>query len=163
MWGFSIGPNIREKDGRIIATTSVLVWLFTFGLYRRRVVIDPQRQTVTIHSRWLWFISRQRTIRFRDIAAITYGYEDLSLNGPLTLAHDTYDSFTVGLRLVDESEFKLFTFHGDGTFKNESCWPDWMYWCDFQFDLSGNQQRESRLFVNLLGRLINVTVVPPRS
>jgi len=38
-----------------------------------------------------------------------------------------------------------------------------MYWEDFAFDLSGTQERESKAFVELVCKMIGVTVVPGRS
>ena len=40
--------------------------------------------------------------------------------------------------------------------------PDWLYWNEYTFDLSGSQDKESRMFVDLLSKMIGVTVVPPR-
>jgi len=159
----AICPRISRSGERIEATTAWRLRLLTLGMMFRRVVIDPQRDKLLIESRWLWLIRRRRVIRFARVQAITYGYEDLSPDGFFSLAHDSYDSFTVGLRLMDDSEVRLFTFHGDGTFVNTSTWPDWLFWDEYALDLSGSQQQESRLFVDLLSEMIGVSVVPPRT
>jgi hypothetical protein len=81
----------------------------------------------------------------------------------LTWAHDSVDLHSVGVRLRDGDEVHLFYFYGDGTFRNDGPWPDWLYWDHYLFDLSGTQQRESRAFVELLSKLISVSVIPARS
>jgi hypothetical protein len=39
--------------------------------------------------------------------------------------------------------------------------PDWLYREDYVFDFRGVQEKESRLFVELLSRRIAVPVEPP--
>ena len=67
------------------------------------------------------------------------------------------------MRLKDDSELRLFNFIGDGTFTNDGPWPDWMHWDEYVFDISGSQENESRVFVDVLSTLIDVTVIPPRN
>ncbi len=55
----------------------------------------------------------------------------------------------------------MFNFSGEGTFANHGPWPDWIYWDEFAFDLSGSQESESRTFVDLLSKMLRVPVVPP--
>ena len=88
----------------------------------------------------------------------SHGDEGWALAG----GNDSFDWFTVGLRLADDSELQLFNFIGDGTFSNNGPFPDWLYWDEFAFDLSGSQEKESRVFVDLLCKMIGVRVVPPR-
>jgi hypothetical protein len=109
----------------------------------------------------LWLICRNRIVRFAEIQGVTYGYEDMSPASLLSYAHDSYDWFTVGLRLNDNSEMHLFNFIGEGTFANNGPFPDWLYWEQFTFDISGNQEKQSRLFVDVLSKMIGVSVVPP--
>jgi hypothetical protein len=81
------------------------------------------------------------------------------------LAHDAYDVFKVGLRLYgkggDDEHWHLFRFQGDGSWVNDSGWPDWMYWPDYLLDARGMQQSESRCFVELLARMTGAEVAPP--
>ena len=154
-------PRIRKESGRVVATTAWRVRLLFLGMLYRRVVIDPTKKRVFVTSRYLWLMRLRRTFRFSDVQAVTYGYEDLSLGASISYAHDSYDWFTVGLRLYDKSEFRLFNFIGDGTFDNIGPFPDWMYWEDFALDLSGSQEKESRVFADVLSRLIGVAIAPP--
>lgn len=153
-------PRIRKHDDCILVTTAWRSSVLSLGTIYRKVVIDPQNRKLVIASRYLWLISRSREIRFSEILAVTYGYEDTSLD--LDFGHDSFDWFTVGLRLKDDSELRLFNFIGEGTFTNTGPFPDWCYWDEFAFDLSGSQDKESRTFVDLLCKMIGVKVVPPR-
>ena len=149
----SIGPRICKDDGKLIATTGWRFGLLTLGTMLRRVEVDVAPQTVRIHSRYLWLFKRSRTIRFRNIQAVTYGYGDWSPNSFLSFAHDAIDVYSTGLRLQDEREVALFSFFGDGAFVNDGPFPDWCYWSEFAFDMMGTQGKESRLFVDLLSKI----------
>ena len=158
----SFGPRIRKDDGKLVATTGWRFGLLTLGTVLRRVEVDAATKTVQIHSRYLWLFTHTRNIRFRDVQAVTYGYSDWSPNSFLSFAHDAVDVFAAGLRLHNEREIGLFTFLGDGEFTNDGPFPDWCYWSEFAFDMMGTQAKESRVFVNLLSKMLGVTVQPPR-
>lgn len=160
---FSVGPRIHKDDGKLVATTGWRFGLLTLGTVLRRVEVDVASKTIRIHGRFLWLFKHARTIRFRDIEAVTYGYCDWSPDSVLSFAHDAIDVFATGLRLFDEREVPLFNFIGDGSFVNDGPFPDWCYWPDFAFDIVGNQEKESRLFVDLLSKMLGVTVQSPRA
>ena len=159
----SICPRITKANGRLIARTAWCLRILFFGTFYREVTVEPHKKTVTVVSRYFWLFRRRRRIRFPAIQAVTYGYSDLSQGSVTSASRDSVDWFTVGLRFIDDSEMHLFSFLGDGTFVNESNFPDWMYWEEFLFDHTGTQEKESRVFVDLLSKLIGVTVVPPGS
>jgi hypothetical protein len=127
------------------------------------VTVDPKKEEVTTYRRYLWAFPRRCRIRFAAIEAVTYGYQDWAIGASLTWAHDSVDLYSVGLRFHGGDERHLFYFYGDGTFSNDGPWPDWLYWDDYLFDMSGTQERESRAFVELLSKMIGVSVVPARS
>jgi hypothetical protein len=160
---FSICPRVRKHSSRIVATTAWRVRLLFLGTIYRKVVIDPTNKTVSIFSRYLWLIRRRSAVPFSKVKAVTYGYEDMSLDSLVSYAHDSYDWFTVGLRFKDDSEIRLFNFIGDGTFSNNGPFPDWVYWDEYAFDISGSQDKESRVFVDVLSKIIGVKVIPPRN
>ena len=160
---FAICPRIRRESDSVVATTAWRVRLLSLGAIYRQVVIDARDAVISVTSRYLWFLRFERSIRFAEIAAITYGYEDMAPDSLFAYSHDSYDWFNVGLRLKDDSELRLFSFIGDGTFTNHGPFPDWMYWSDFTMDISGSQERESRLFVDVLAKLVGVSVIPPRA
>jgi hypothetical protein len=159
----SFGPRIRKRDGRLTVSTGWCTRLATLGMWYRRLVVDPQVKVITVHRRYFWLFARTRDIPFQAVKAVTYGYGDLSPASTISWAHDSLDVFSVGLRLRDETELHLFNFSGAGTFSNEGPWPDWMYWQEYLFDLSGTQETDSRAFVNLFSKMIGVKVQPPGS
>jgi len=158
---FSLCPRIRKNGGRVIATSAWRSQILSLGSSFREVIVDPKRKAIRIRSRWLWFFRKTESIRFSKIEAVTYGYEDQAINLSMYNAHDALDCFSVGLRLYNDREIRLFKFFGEGSFVNDSIFPDWMYWEEYAFDINGSQEAESRVFVDLLAKLINVTVVPP--
>jgi hypothetical protein len=158
----SLGPRIQKEDGLLVAATGWRLRLLTLGMMLRWVIVDPKDETVTVRDRYFWLFGRTRTLRFRDIQAVTYGYDDWSPGAVLSDAHRTLDCYQVGLCLGDEREMSLFHFFGEGGFVNDSSLPDWFFWPDYALDLIGTQQPESRLLVELLGKMIGVTVQPPQ-
>ena len=156
-------PRIKKEPGpRVVATTALRVRILLLGLLIRKIVIDPTEKTIQISSRYVWLFRRQRTIRFSDVQAVTYGYEDLmSYESYFSYGHDSFDWFTVGLRLKDKSETRLFNFIGEGTFNNEGPLPDWLYWGESAFDVSGSQDKESRVFAELLSNLVQAPIAAP--
>jgi hypothetical protein len=158
----SICPRITKASGRLVATTALRMLIPTLGSIYRQVTVDPKKEEVSVYGRYFWLLPRRRRIRFRAIAAVTYGYQDWASDAWYTWAHDSVDLFSVGLRLHGGDEVHLFYFYGDGTFTNDGPWPDWLYWDRYVFDMCGTQERESKAFVELLSKMIGVSVVPAR-
>jgi hypothetical protein len=153
----STSPRITADENTLTARTSVITFLFTAGLAIRKLQLDRSARTLTIHDRNGWLFKRTRSIPFNQIRAVTYGYEDVN---PSFGSHDAIDRFLVGIRLIAGNEIKLFSFIGDGSFSNSGPLPDWWYWEDILFDYTGPQENESRVFVQLLSKLIGVTIEP---
>lgn len=137
-----------------------MVRVLTLGLLLRRVVVDRESQTIHIERRTCWLFHSARRLPFGRVAAVTYGYEDVHPFAGIASTHDAVDRYIVGLRVAGEEELRLFYFLGDGVFTNDGPLPDWWYWDEYVTDFSGTQERESRLFVQLLSKLIGVTIVP---
>ena len=156
---FSVCPHIYKPHGKLVATTNLLFQIFTLGMLHKRVTIDPKEEVIRIHRRYLWLIRRNTKIPFRSIAAVTYGYDDWG--NTWSMAHDAKDFFAVGLRMHSGQERRLFYFVGDGEFENDGPLPDWWYWQEYLFDFAGTQQRESRMFVEALSKIIGAEVRPP--
>ena len=159
-FAFSICPRIVADDQKLTASSSLVGSCLTLGFSSRRVVVDRAAQTVCLTRRTAWFYTRARTIEFRRIAAVTYGYQDMNPAAFLGGAHDAFDCYVVGLKLIGADEIRLFSFIGDGVFSNDGPLPDWWYWKEIAMDYAGPQERESRLFVTLLSKLIGVTIAP---
>lgn len=158
----SICPRIRKESDKIIASTAWRIQILSLGAVYREVIVDPKKKRVTISSRYLWTQENKQVVRFREIMAVVYGYEDQSLGAMFARAHNSFDTFSVGLRLCDDTDVHLFSFSGEGTFANHGPLPDWWYWEQYALDVAGSQEKESRMFVDLLAHMIDVTVVPPR-
>jgi hypothetical protein len=156
-------PRLCKEGSRLVARTPWRLLISTLGLVYRQVTVDPKKEAVSVYGRYLWLLPRRRRIHFRAIEAVTYGYQDWASDAWWSYAHDSVDLFSVGLRLHGGDEVHLFYFYGDGTFTNDGPWPDWLYWEDYLFDMSGTQERESKAFVDLLSKMIGVPVVPARS
>jgi hypothetical protein len=155
---YSIGPRVQEKDGRLVARTGWRFLLPTLGLIWREVVVDPKQEEVRVRRRYGWFFTRRLRIPFAAITSIAYDYADLSPGRGWFWTHDSYDQFTVRLRLRNGKELHLFHFFGDGTFTNDGPLPDWCYLGSYLLDVSGTQESESRLFVELLSKMIGVPI-----
>ncbi|MCA8996576.1 MAG: hypothetical protein KDA80_06320 [Planctomycetaceae bacterium] len=157
----SANPVIRKRPPGIVASTSWWWRVLLLGLSLRTVVIDLRSEKVRVTSRYLWFLRFHKNYSFRYVNGITYGYSNLSTESLFRSTHDTFDRFSVGLKLVGEEEVPLFDFVGEGTFVNDGSLPDWLYWDDYAFDFSGTQESESRLFAELMSNLLDVPIVRP--
>lgn len=156
----AICPRIWADENRLLASTGWFVSLVSLGLAFRRAEVDLRAQSVTLVQRRLWFRSQQRHVAFGHVAAVTYGYQDVYPGASWLPSHESLDVFVVGLRLANQAEIVLFRFFGEGTFTNDGPLPDWWYWGDYEADFSGSQERESRLFAQLLSKLIGVPICP---
>lgn len=159
-FAFSICPRIKAEEDRLTASTSWFACLLTLGLLWRQVVVDRPSRTVTIDQRTAWLFHQKRHFSFAGIASVTYGYEDANPFAFLFHTHDAIDRYVVGLRVFGKDEVRLFSFIGEGVFTNNGPLPDWWYWDEYVLDFSGTQGRESKLFVQLLSKLIGVTITP---
>ena len=126
------------------------------------VLVDPAAKTITIFARYLWLFRFRREFQFSEVQAVVYGDSNESMSSDSS-ASDSADSFYATLLLKDRSQKHLFYFIGNGTFTNNSEYPDWMFARELAFDSSGSQENESRAFVDRLAKLIGVKVVPPPS
>jgi len=159
---FAICPRITCDGDRLVARTALRVRLLLFGAWYREVTVDAQAEQVTVYRRLLWGLQSSRTVSFREIAAVTYGYSDESAGSLFDAdrGHNSLDLFSVGLQLNSGEEVHLFYFYGDGV---------WTYYGDDPwgplpplFEIEGSQEGESRTYADTLSKIFDVTVVPPR-
>jgi hypothetical protein len=159
---FSVCPRVVRRRGKLVASTAWRMRILTLGALYREVVIDPKGKVIRLRHRFFWFLKRAVRVPFGSVKAITYGYWG---NGGARDwwwgAQDTKDAFCVGLRLTNFEELHLFWFYGDGPFANYGPFPDWLYWQEYLFDLRGTQETESRLYAEMVSRLIGAPVEPP--
>jgi hypothetical protein len=170
--GFSLGilalcPRLSRRKGRLIATTAWRLRVLTLGALYRQVIVDVKERVVVVRGRYFWFFKRARRIRFDHIKAIGYGYSGVAAsdwydgwNWHGVWTRKPADNFTVQLKLHGGGDVHLFSFYGEGAFENVGPLPDWFYWEDYLFDLSGTQTQESRAYVELLSRMTGAPVEP---
>jgi len=155
-------PRVRKVDDKLVASTAYRDRMFTLGTVFRQVTVDPAKKELVLYRRYFWLFTRTRRISFQDVRAVTYTYQDWNASS-LAWAQDSYDLYAVGLRLHNDDEAHLFYFRGAGSFSNEGPLPDWLYWPDFATDWTGNQDTESRAYVEVLQKMLGVSVMPGRS
>jgi hypothetical protein len=161
---FSLCPRLGKRKGKLVASTPLRLRVLSLGALYREVVIDPKQEVVRVRRRALWFFKRAIRIPFGSVRAVTYGYADSGAPaGWRWGAYKTKEAFRVGLRLSNFQEIHLFWFYGDGPFTNYGPLPDWLYWQEHLFDVSGTQETESRVYAEVLSRLIGAPVEPPSS
>lgn len=153
----SVTPRIVADAQGLTATTAWVAQLLMVCARFRRVRIDLGERKVTVEDRSWWFRRRARVILFDEVAAVGYGYEEWSWSWG---ARDPIDRFVVALKLKWGEEVALFWFVGDGTFRNDGCLPDWVYWKEIAFDLQGTQEQESRMFARVLSKMMGVRLEP---
>jgi hypothetical protein len=161
VWFFFLAPRMQKSRGCLAASTGWFLRILTLGLLLRKVVVTPGQECVVISRRYGWLFGGKRKIPFGRIQAVTYGYSDFWDQSKWSLAYDPLDVFRVGLKLRGEEEVHLFYFMGDGSFTNDGPLPDWLYWENYLLDWTGPQERGSKLYVELLSKMIGVTVAPP--
>jgi hypothetical protein len=158
---FSICPRISRESGCLVARTAWRVRILLFGSYIRTVSVDPYKKLVTVHGRWLWFITKRRIVRFDRIRAVIYGHQDISIAALWSWAHDSSDEFFVHLHLHGGQEIRLFSFVGSGQFVNDGPMPDWYYWQEYMTDVVGTQEDESRRYAELVAAMTGTEVTAP--
>lgn len=154
-----LAPRIRKVEEKLVASTGWLSLIPTAGLWIRTLVVEPERKRILIKNRYLWFFLQKRVIRFHEVTAVTYKYEDVSPDQWLGGAYLSLDQFSVGLRLVKDEDIGLFSFSGGGAYVYD-VWPVWALWPSWEIQLPGSQESTSRLFVELLSWMLDVEVIP---
>ena len=139
---------MAERGNKLVATTAWRLRVLTLEFLARSVVVDPKKKVVTVRARLFWLLARNRCLKFSAIEAVTYSYRDWA-PGFGGWGHRSADVVKVGLRLYEHEDVRLFYFFGDGEFTNDGPLPNWLYWDHYLFDLAGDQQKESRAYVDV--------------
>jgi hypothetical protein len=160
----TVGPRVLRTGKRIVIREPTGIGALLFGLFGQHILVDADARTITIERR-SFGRKTTRQLLFDHVRAVTYSYVDL--NEPYTAdfiesAHDSYDHFTVGLRLTDTSEVVLADFVGEGAFRNNTFMPNWAFLHLYFFNLVGTQEQDSRQLVDELSELIGVPVIAGR-
>ena len=115
---------------------------------------------ITVRRRLAWFYVHTQVIEFRQIAAVTYGYDDLNPASFLGGAYDSIDRFVVGLKLVGAERTAPVLIHRRrGVYQSDGV-TGLVVWDEIIFDMAGPQERESRVFAVLLSKLLGVSIAP---
>ena len=159
---FAIRPVIRKENGTLVAVSNWRTVLLTLGALQRKVVVDPRQRTIRLRMRRFWFVVKTRRIEFDWVQSVVYGHAEMSTGSVLPMnAYQEQDLFAVGLSLKNGEELILFRFYGEGSFVNNSVFPDWMLWEGFlEAKLTAvDQESASSAFADVLAGLIGVPVV----
>lgn len=98
--------------------------MWTLGGRKRKVIVDRQRELITILDRRFW-ISSSEVIVFDRVREVVHGYVDMGGND--WTSGNEQDLFTIGLWLKDGKVVTLFRMYGEGEYINNSLLPDWMF------------------------------------
>lgn len=158
-YAMSVCPKVAVDENRVVASSSLLWRLLTFGLHKRTVIADAETQSLIIDRRLAWFFHRKHIVAFSQIVAVTYGYEEshaLSM-----FSRNEVDHYFTGVRLASSEEVRLFSFVGEGEYKSNGQWTDWESIENAVFGNSiGGQEGAARNFVRAVSKLIGVPIQP---
>ncbi len=149
----SLGPKVWKEGHALHARSSVVSIVLTLGFWSKWLHVCPDQREVIFTHRIFWFIPWTRRFPFNEINDITYTYSNLFPYFEYS-AHDSLDKYTINLELTNWSRVVLFHWIGEGEFSNESYWPDWVYWKEFMFDMTGTQKKESLFFFEIIRTII---------
>ncbi|WP_435020852.1 hypothetical protein TA3x_002056 [Tundrisphaera sp. TA3] len=157
----STGPFVAGGEDFVLARSSRMARVLMLGSSSRFVLADRREKAILIRSRTFWCVRRSRRIPFGQVRQVLYDLTDLNPHTALGLCGDSVESFTVGLRLVDDEVVRLFRFVGDGTYRQGWDLPRWLAWATFLerlLDVSGTQEEDSKDFLGRLARLLQVEI-----
>lgn len=145
----SVAPDVSIDDvDRLVARSALLVQLLTLFSYARTVTIDHRRKVAHVETRFLWFLTSKRAIRFDQISHLSYAYSSLPTSFGFTGVKDRVEDFRVGFVMKDGSEHHLFTFSGEG--QGATGIVGVLLEGDSLIDWAGTQEESSLSYVELL-------------
>ena len=159
MIGWSIGPRITKKNGKLVVRTAMFWRILTLGLDSKIMTVDPVATTIHLKRRLFWFFPSERTLRFDEIKRINYSHSDGNIFTAMGATGDSIDRYMVRLELRRGGTVHLFNWTGDGGFQVGAGRPEWMHWKDLTFDAVGSQAKQSKVFVTLLSELTGAPLV----
>jgi hypothetical protein len=112
----SLSPKVWVEDDRLIAETSTLSQVLLLGASKRRVEVDPYRNTLTLQTRSFWLLRRSVTLSLHDISHFEYRYGSMATSWDfLGNVHDSLESYSVSASLHRGEELYLISFRGAGS------------------------------------------------
>ncbi|HWD38378.1 MAG TPA: hypothetical protein VG944_05985 [Fimbriimonas sp.] len=153
---FSPTPAIKKEGGLLAIESTWKTALLTLGGRHRRVLVDPKNRGIILTDRRFWLFRSSRRIPFDAIVSILYGYVDLADSW---FSHYDEDLYTVGLNLTNGTSVAFFRFFGQGSFTNNSIYPDWCFWEENMVSKTAQHDMESES-ATLAGVLSHITGAP---
>ena len=112
----SLSPKVWMEGDTLIAETSTLSKVLLLGASKRRVLVDPHAETITLETRSLWALHNSQVIRFSDLSHFEYRYGSMATSWDfLGNIHDSLEAYSVSAALNDRSEVYLISFRGAGS------------------------------------------------
>ena len=142
-----------------MARSSFKSQLLTLFSYCRKVCVDRAEETITIRTRYLWFLCSVRTVPFDRIWRINYSYSSFPTSWSLWVGTtDEVEKYIVSLELTSPREtVKLFSFVGEGAV--ETGWAGVIFGRDRIIDFAGDQDDASRSYIDLLKEFTGKSLV----
>ena len=147
---FSINPKVWLEDGILYARTNLLLQILCLFFWERIVVVDRHEKAISIRRRYLWVLSSERRIPFRDISHFAYRCSSVTTGGWWPTWYGAtnprgIDTYTLDAVLRDESEVRLQTFRGE--FASYSGYVGSFGW-DSRGGVNGTQDEASRSYLD---------------
>lgn len=161
---FSVAPRVVVGQRWLTARTHRLWSLMSLFSYQRELWVDAGQRQIRLRER-IWWRTRETRLSIDAVDHIEYRYFGLSTSfftsfggGRLTTeTADRVDRFKVGLVLKSGECLPLFTFIGEGAaatgVMGTLLGDGWL-------DMEGQQEQESRGFVDHLMRLTKLGLGP---
>jgi hypothetical protein len=147
----AFAPKVWWEGDCLHARTSLAVQTIALGTVRKEVIVDPHAREVVVRTRTAWFFPSERVVPFDAISHVAYGYGSLVTSFNIFgHAHDSLESFSVGLALHDRDEIHLFSFSGGGA---KATGAMGVMLGDDLVDVQGDQQGKSLSYVDALMEL----------
>jgi hypothetical protein len=149
-FGFlALKPRTALEGGRLTIDSPWLVRFGSLGMYRRTVVVDPDRQCFDFTTRRLGKTTR-RTVAFSEVSRLDYSFDETGFHtdSPWVGSQDSTEWFTISIVLESgREELRLGRFIGEGSVDHG--WKG-IVAGDDAFDYRGDQQERSLGLVKLL-------------
>lgn len=158
--GLSLKPWIHLEEGRLEVRTSPLLRALSLFSWCHTVEVDTRRRSIRIRTRRFWRQAQEREIPFDRIEYIDYSLDAIPTGWSAYGATDQVESFTISLVCREPRERVPFaTFSGEGSVSTG--WGGMLIGGDEMVDVQGDQESASRRLVEVLRRMVGVSVGSP--
>jgi len=160
----SLKPHVYNKDGVLVIETCFIFRLLSLFTYYRRVEMSAQNRTISILRKVFPCFPSTIELNFDDIYYLDYSFDsivsDFSTNQWSFGEHtDQAERFSVNVITHDNQKHLIGSFMGDGSICTGM--RGIMISDDSIIDFSGTQEEESRKFVKILSKILQVPIGQP--